>query len=183
MATETVNISYDLMFIVRTALQIFIEKQEKVITDKSKMFASYDTLKMITDEEIDDLLERWSDMNNGKTTLFENGLEDAEQMWGMIWESEKYINKLEKHICSGFSGTGVYDKETKIFYECGTGYHYDAIKQALKNGHKQLWEKHQAFIKDESQDSSEVDNFIMNNLVLIGNRYEENYYRVNERRY
>ncbi|WP_053983409.1 hypothetical protein [Niameybacter massiliensis] len=180
---QVVHFSYDLIFTVRTVLSIFIEKQEETITDKSKKFASYDVLDMLTDSEIENLLERWSDMNDGKTTLFENGLEDAEQMWKMIWESDKYIEQLGKHICSGYSGSGIYDKITRKFSPCNFTQHYDAIKVILEGYHQDLWKKHQAFIYKETTDCSEVDNFIMNNLVLIGSKYEKEYYTVAERRY
>lgn len=178
-----VNFSYDLKFIVKTALQIFIEKQENLIVDKSKLFASYDIIHSITDEEIENLLEKWSEMNNGKTTIFEDGLNDAEQMWNIIWESDRYINQLEQHICSGFSGIGVYDKTTKAFHPCKFSCHYDAIKKIIENNHKDLWEKHQAFSNGETEETSEIDDFILNNLVLIGNRYNKDYYTVKERLY
>jgi len=177
------NFTYDLISLVKQVLQIFIDKYD-FGEDKANEFASNEFVyDLIMDIYIEELLEEWSKRNKGETMLFKNGLDDAEQMWKIIWKSPGYKRILNTYIKKGYRGAGVFDTITNHFHPCLKGDHYPTILIILEDNYPKLWEIHQAFIRDNTIDIKNVDDFVIKNFKLIGNLGGEDYYKISTRKY
>lgn len=181
---KDMSFTYDVTYLVRLALQMFIDKHNQTEHDKSKILASNEMVyDYYTDDDIKAVLDKWAYGRSGTVNLFQNGLDDAAQMWELIWKSDEYKTILDKYICMGYGGVGVFDKTTRKFVKCNEGDHYSAIRDIIEDDYPELWEKHQAFMNNLTKDTQEVDEFIMTKLVLVGKFNDSDWYKLSERKY
>ncbi len=176
-----VKFSYDVVYVTRQVLKLFIDKQNELEEDKLLRLSNNEILYRITDEEVISLLDTWSNNNGGKTLLFQNGMDDAKEMFEMIWKSKKYLEIINEMNGRGYGGYGVYDKKRNEFYPCLMGEHYKVINEILEGDYPELFDLKEKYLIDKSIDISKVDNFIMNDLALIGKFYRKESYTVTNR--
>lgn len=162
--------------IAKTILSLYLEQFDFDESEKYKQFASFEFQAKVSDDEVMSLIEKWSELNNGKETLFEDGLKDAMQIWNIIWKSEAFKKISDDFVCKGYRGMGVFDKQLKKFIPCELGEHYETIKEFISKYHPSMWEIHQEFKKNRNFDVSMLDKFILENFVLIGNLNKKSYY-------
>jgi hypothetical protein len=178
-----VKFTCNVLSIVKTALQQYIDRFNMNQTDGAIQRASNEVIyHLYTDTDVEILLKAWSESNKGETTLFKNGLDnDCRQMWNIIWKSEEYKKILNSQYCMGTNGSGVFDKALDKFIPCSKGDHYLAIIEALKC-HANMWILYKAFRKD-SEPIEELDNFILKNFILVGNKNSKTWYVPSKRQY
>lgn len=174
--------SCEVVNLARFVLQLHIDKHNNTELDKSKRLASNDMIyNSMTQSEIEELLDRLVVLNNDDV-LFKEGSNDSEKLWKMIWGSDEYKSKLNEYVCQGMSGTGVFDILTNQFYPCNYSEHYETIRKILEASYPKLWDICKKFDNGEDVCTSEVDNFIMGSLVLVGSKYGDSYYTLNEKK-
>ena len=82
-----------------------------------------------------------------------------EKLFELLLHSQKFKNHCKK---SRFSNSYVYDKTTNREYPCQFGFHSEVIFKIV-NSHKEL------------KTMNEKDDFILNQLEIIGSTYTDNY--------
>lgn len=82
-----------------------------------------------------------------------------EKLFEMLLHSQKFKNHFKK---SRFSDNYVYDKTTNREYLCHFGFHSEVIFKIV-NSHKEL------------KTMKEKDDFILNQLKIVGSTYTDNY--------
>lgn len=180
---ENLTFTYNVLSIVKIALQQYIDRFNRNQTDKAIQRASNEVIyHLYTDADIETLLKVWSESNKGETTLFKDGLDnDCRQMWDMIWKSEEYKKILNSQYCMGVNGPGIFDKALDRFSPCSIGDHYSAIIEALE-WHADMWILYKAFKKD-LEPIEGLDNFILKNFILVGKKNSKTWYVPSNRQY
>lgn len=170
-----VTFNCDPLSLVRLALNRYIEELEGNDT-KSVQFARYDYLISLTDEELEQLLERYVKEENIEVITLEDWKKDSSFLLKYIYETNEYKElklKYDKQGC-GVTGLGVFDKSKNTFYDCSLARHWQTIMEIIEYHYTHL---HEAFLQMYGDNElneydgitrQEIETFIMNNFELVG---------------
>jgi homoserine trans-succinylase len=173
---ETVSFSYDPLALVRIVLQRYVEEKIEGKYHKAKTFACYEFLRLLTNENLENILRKYVEHHNLEAITLKDWKTDGQNIFELIFETDSYQQLETDYKRKGFgsTGLGVYDKEMNRFYDCARVGHWDCLKKIVADSYSHLSEtleimwlysdikEHDGITRDK------LESFLMNNFELVG---------------
>ncbi|WP_430535936.1 hypothetical protein [Listeria rocourtiae] len=163
---EVLHFKVDPLWIIRTMLQIHVENVLEDQLSEAETYALYACIQELTDEETEALGHEYGRINNLDFVSLSGTVEQREAFYKILIETDRYKKLLFENQCQGYAGMGVADILAKKFYPCAFAEHWKTLMRIME---EEYWEM-------DTEDTKEMDAFILNNFELVGGTEEIEHY-------
>lgn len=174
---EQVSFTVDPIWLTRTLLQRYVEEIIEDNYDKAFVFACYEYLRAVEDQELEEVIEKYMKNNNVEEITFSDWEMEVSGIINVVFETEKFNGLKFEYERKGYgspSGMGIVDKINKAFYPCGFGGHWNKLMDVVTDKHSKYGEPLDRMYTYSDMDEyngvtrEELDKFIMDNFEFVG---------------
>ncbi|NUJ17430.1 hypothetical protein FKN04_12675 [Bacillus glycinifermentans] len=104
---KTLHFTVDGLGITRTFLQKYVEEIIESKSDKVTIYACYEFLRIIDDNELEDVIEQYVINENVEVITFEDWEKECKGMFDAIFQTEKFKDLVFKYKKKGYGKLAV----------------------------------------------------------------------------
>lgn len=165
MSTTTIHFNYEPIAFTRLALRMYADKLLKKQIGAGDVYACYDYLDQATDQEIEQVLDTYTERFGVSVITFKDWKTECKNIWTCIQETSRFKDAAFYWRIRQLTQNGacaVADKLTRIVHVCNYGEHMETALAALKHDHPDVFGLYERAL------FAPVDRFFANNFILIG---------------